>query len=200
MKNIVLFIALIILTFSNCSKDDSLNYKVPKFSIEDYYNMLGTTRDQFLKKYPYALHEYSEIINSYLKGDPEYKIIITYFYFNEDYLCEHISFYEYSNKEILERCYILADIISKFSSYIESIILSTINNDQSENIEFNNIEELKSWINTNPIGNNTVISFKWTSPDYNVDNSNNYNIDLRYIASFHENGSNSWRINFNISN
>lgn len=198
MKKIILSIVVIIFTFSNCFKDDSLNYKIPKFSIEDYYNFLGSSHDYILEKYPYALYESSENIKSYLKGDSEGIPLITRFHFNKDNICNQISFYERWKQEKIERFLNLANIINEFSTNLESITLIIADGDHYENIEINTIQEFINWKDTHSLKYRTILTLKWNGSDNKTNYTNNYRIDLRFQTMYMESNRKDFTIFFNI--
>lgn len=189
---------------SSCSKDKLVNYEVPEFSVEDYYNLLNITDQAFIKKYPYAIDNKGVMwkIRSYIKEDPLLKAQATILYFTNSNKLSGISVGEMWESKNVDRFFDWIPIVNNFTDDIKFIRIIFKNSDIiNDEKEFSSIEALKKWIEEEEVKEEIelkVIHLKWAFPENRRNYSVNDNVSLVYRTDATSTG--NIAINFSIGN
>lgn len=191
---VAIAVIAVVVVVSSCSKDTLVDYEVPEFSVEDYYNLLDVTDQSFQKKYPYALNNGGEAwsIRSYFKGDPLRKAQATRLLFTNENRLASIYFREIWASKNVDRYFELLPFINNFSDDLRFIKIIFKNGDiPDDKKEFSTIEALKEWIEKESIKEGielNVIQTEWNFPDNRRKYSESDNLSLVYVTNFTSTG------------
>lgn len=152
MRSVTYFLIVIVISFAGCAVDDLSSFDKEELSLNDFYNFLGMTGDEFSERFPlYAPtpHNSVEQMNTYLEGDKHHHELDLNLQFKKD-TCYNISFTEISEKQEFKRYIMLGNLLNNEISEPETVHIFFKRNGEHELSKLYNVRDLGIWLNREP--------------------------------------------------